>query len=361
MKVHVYPSDKSGTGRYRAMLPAQAAKAAGCDVWLSSGEQGDGLPIERIVQAGQTYVRPRPIDADVLVLQRTVDETTVAILPQIMKAGIAVVIDIDDDLSCLPASHPAHRQLNPGLRRDMNWRYLEQACRLVDLVTVSTPALAERYGRHGRVMVLENCVPEKLLDLEHTGDGSTVGWSGWTISHPGDLRATGGGVPDALRRVPGSHYLQIGPPWDVRDQLALDTEPEATGGIPDIDEYYRALTRLDVGICPLQDTKFNAAKSWLKPLEMTACGAAVVMSPRAEYARLHAQGIGVLAEDRGRSWRREIVGLLQDADARAELVERGCEVIEDHWTYERNGHRWAEAWAMALENRRGPRAQAVAA
>ena len=361
MKVRCYPSDTTGSGRYRMRYPAQAAIAAGADVYLSTGEKGDGLPIERMTQGGRNYVRPKPIDADVLVLQRIADETSVAILPAIQQAGIAIVVDIDDDLSALPPTHPACKQLNPRLSPHMNWRLLERACRIADMVTVSTPALARVYGSHGRVAVLPNCVPERMLDMPRNSDGMTVGWTGWTVSHPGDLRVTGGGVADAIRRVPGAHYLQIGPAHDVRRQLALDSEPESTGGLPEIEDYYTALGRLDVGITPLDDTRFNSAKSWLKPLEMAARGVAPVMSPRADYALLHSYGVGLLAEDRGRAWRRDVELLLTDLHSRTELVERGREAIRDRWTYEARGERWIEAWERAVAHRRAQRPEAVAA
>ena len=90
------------------------------------------------------YIRPQPTDADVFVLQRPADENLLALIPSIQQAGIAVVVEVDDDLSCLPTTHPAHRILHPKLSPRANWRNVAQACRIADLVTVSTPALAER-------------------------------------------------------------------------------------------------------------------------------------------------------------------------------------------------------------------------
>ena len=56
------------------------------------------------------------------------------------------------------------------------------------------------------------------------------------------------------------------------------------------------VAKLGIGVAPLADTKFNAAKSWLKMAEMAALGVPCVVSPRAEYMRLHEQWIGSLAE-----------------------------------------------------------------
>lgn len=363
MRVTVYPSDKFGSGRYRMKYPAAAVSALGVDVTLgSTGEDEDGIKIERITDpnSGQQYVRPYPIDADVIVLQRVANETTFAVMRSLQAAGHAVVVEIDDDLSCLHPSHPGRDALNPKLSPHMNWEIMKWACRAADMVTVTSPALAQRYGSHGRVAVLPNCVPEKLLDLEPQGDGRTVGWPGFTPTHPGDLRATGGGVAEAIRRT-GAKFLMVGPPVGVREQLALDEEPEATDGIPDIDDYYRAITRLDVGIVPLADTQFNAAKSYLKGLELAACGVPFVASPVAEYRTLAEQGIGVLAGWRGRNWRQEVERLLLDESLREDMAAEATSIIAENHTYETQGHRWAEAWQQAAVNARKRSPEQVAA
>ena len=347
MKVKCYPSDATGSGQYRLQFPAAAAAAIGCDVTCSSGKDGDGIPIERSMRDNIQYIRPQPTDADVFVLQRPADENVLALIPSIQRAGIAVVVEVDDDLSCLPTTHPAHRILHPKLSPRANWRNVEQACRIADLVTVSTPALAERYGKHGRVMVLENCIPERLLQMPRLSDGNTVGWSGFTPTHPGDLRATGGGVAEAVRK--GARYLQVGPATGVKEQLCLDGYPEATGALPNIEDYYMALGRLDVGICPLLDTAFNHAKSWLKPLEMAARGVVPVMSPVREYAGIHEEGIGRLA-GRGRDWRAKITDLLENDDVRQTYIGVGYEVAR-RWTIEGNAEYWIAAWEQALKNR----------
>ena len=358
MRVKCYPSDATGSGMYRLKFPAEAAQAAGCDVTWSSGEQGDGLPIERVMKDGQIYVRPAPTDADVIVFQRPAAADLLALIPSIQRAGIAVVVEIDDDLSCLPTTHPAHRILHPKTNLEQNWRNVAEACKIADLVTVSTPALAETYGKHGRVMVLENCIPERLLSMPRLSDGNTVGWSGFTPTHPGDLRATGGGVAEVVRK--GARYLQVGPATGVKEQLCLDGYPEATGALPNIEDYYLALGRLDVGICPLLDTKFNHGKSWLKPLEMAARGVVPVVSPVREYAGIHEEGIGLLAGYRGREWSRQITRLLSDASLREAMAETGREVAA-RWTIEGNAEYWIAAWEAALKNRRGIKRVKVAA
>lgn len=359
MRVIAYPSDATGCGTCRVILPVGAAVLAGCDARLGSqGLPGQGLPIERRVINGRLHARPKPIDADVIVFQRPVSQILVELIPMIQRAGVAVVVEIDDDLSCMHPQHPGFRDLNPACNAEHNWRWLAQACRLADLVTVTTPALAARYGAHGRVRVLPNRVPARLLDIERASDGRTVGWAGWTVTHPRDLTVTHGGVQGALDST-GARFLKVGPEDATTKDLGLRDPPETTGALPDIDDYYRALARLDVGIAPLADNQFNHGKSFLKPLEYMAVGTPWVASPLPDYTLLASQGVGTLAKDRSRDWRRSIERLLTDRDLWLEESEQGRARVAEHHTYETNGHLWAEAWSEALRNRRP--AHAIAA
>ena len=99
-----------------------------------------------------------------------------------------------------------------------------------------------------------------------------VGWSGSTNTHPGDLEATGGAVG---RVTKGFHVIGTG--VGVADALGLARRPSATNWVP-LFRYPEFLAQLDVGIVPLRACAFNRAKSWLKGLEMVACGVAFVAS-----------------------------------------------------------------------------------
>ena len=156
----------------------------------------------------------------------------------------------------------------------------------------------------------------------------------------------------------GAEFVMRGDSTGAGRAFGLAADPPG-GGVP-IEEWPTAVAALGVGIAPLADTRFNAAKSWLKPLEMSAVGVPWVASPRAEYRRLHAMGAGVLA-DRSRTWYREVKRLRESPAMRQELSQAGRAVAEqlrlrDHFW------RWAEAWQKAVElDRATPRPQPVAA
>ncbi|GKQ35209.1 hypothetical protein ALMP_17550 [Streptomyces sp. A012304] len=315
----------------------------------------------RLVMERET-VRDVLIDGvDVVVMQRVTHAYMAQAVAVLRSKGITVVVDVDDDLSSIHPSNPAwatHHPGNEGRRmaggqiNRHSWRNLAAACRDATLVTVSTPALLDVYARHGRGVVLPNYLPDHYYGLPRT-DSEVIGWPGSYHSHPNDPEVVGGAVARLVDE--GAEFVMRGDPSGAGKAFGLAADPPG-GGVP-IEQWPAAVASLGVGMAPLADTKFNACKSWLKPLEMSACGVPWVASPRVEYARLHAMGAGILA-DRPRGWYRELKRLRESAGLRQELSEAGLAVAEqlrlrDHsW-------RWMDAWQRAYEMQQAKRQTAV--
>lgn len=336
MKVVVYPADSFGCGSFRAIWPGEHCAAAGHDVEVV--RQQDRRV--RLVMSGNT-VTDVLVEADVVVLQR-VTHAYMAQAVGVMRAkGVTVVVDVDDDLSAIHPSNPAWQAHRPG-RGPHSWHNLATACRDASLVTVSTPALLDVYASHGRGRVLPNYLPDPYYGLPRT-DTSTIGWPASFHSHPNDPEVLNGAIRWLVDD--GATFIMHGDSSGAGAALGLKEDPP--GGGVSIEQWPATVASLGIGIAPLADTRFNAAKSWLKPLEMSACGVPWVASPRAEYKRLHAMGAGLLAE-RPRTWYRELNRLRRSAAMRQELSDAGRQVAEqlrlrDHsW-------RWMEAWNDAYK------------
>ena len=337
MKVIAYPADAFGCGSFRMRWPGEACAAAGHDVRVVEPKDRR----LRVVMEGHTVRDVLDVDADVVVLQR-VTHAYMAQAVGVMRAkGITVVVDVDDDLSSIHPSNPAWAVHRPGAGLH-SWHNVALACRNASLVTVSTPALLDVYARHGRGHVLPNYLPDYYYGIERV-DSDTIGWPGSYHSHPNDPESLGGAIARLVDE--GADFVMRGDPTGAGRAFGLAVDPP--GGAVSIEEWPRAVASLGVGIAPLADTRFNAAKSFLKPMEMSACGVPWVASPRAEYRKLHEMGAGVLA-DRPRTWYRELKRLRESAALRAELSEAGRTVAEQLRLRD-NAWRWAEAWARAYE------------
>ncbi len=387
MRVTVHPAGDDACSLYRLTSPARVLADQGADVHLT----------REVAYECSFDLSHRPVglvsepETDVVVLQRPLHRWKGDLIDALQRAGVAVVVEIDDDFG---AVHPrnaawpgAHREWmrdaearERGLldgtpvetlsRSGRVWRrkvgvladesdlWLRRACKAADLVTVTTPALADRYAPHGRVAVLPNLVPERYLSIAAAPrDGVTVGWGGTVATHPDDLEVTGGGVARAVAET-GARFEVVGDGEGVATGLGLDAPPSVTGWV-DLEDWPAALARFDVGIVPLADSRFDEAKSALKMMEMAAVGVPSVVSPTPDNVRMYKHGLGLLAFTPA-EWEQQVSRLIRNEAERLALAEHGREVMAG-FTYERHAERWLDAWAQALDNRRAAARERTAA
>jgi len=330
MKVFVSPGDTGPCGYYRLIWPARAA------AWHEEVEIADDRYIGWRMDDYINYLtKPH---ADVVVIQRPSNQTTVDAVPRLRARGIAVVVDMDDDLSSVHPDNAAYywaQEFND---------YAMKACAQASLVTVTTEALAKRYAPHGRVRILPNCVPASYLKIPHR-DSGLVGWGGALRSHPNDLDVLGDSIANLI--AAGVDFKVVGPKGGLGRALKLEKEPFATDGVP-LDYWPTELSKIGIGIAPLALTEFNAAKSRLRPLEYSALGVPWVASPTADYQKFHALGVGRLASS-PEEWESELWGLVINRHLRDELADAGRELAKAN-TIEANASQWIEAWSDATKN-----------
>jgi len=345
-KTLVYPADSAGCGHFRLIWPGQYAPAdVDHEVTVLGPQQRDLM----LKMDGERVVDVLDVKADVYVFQRLTHRLMVDAIPILRSKGVAVVVDVDDDLSSIHPRNPAHDAYHPR-RGDPHhsWENLKRACREATLVTVSTPALLDVYARHGRGHVLYNYLPDHYFGVPHE-DSDVVGWPAALQSHPDDPSAVGAAV--ARLTADSGTFRVLGTPAGTGAAFGLSADPQGLGRVVDVFGWPEAVAELGIGIAPLADTRFNACKSWLKPLEMSAVGVPWVASPRAEYARLATHGVGVLA-DSSRRWYKELDRLRRSSALREERAEAGRQVAES-LRLRHHAWQWLEAWDRALRLQRG--------
>jgi hypothetical protein len=249
VKTLVYPSDRHGCGSFRAIWPGEHCAAAGHDVEVVRQQDRS---VRLVMEGG--VVKDVLVEADVVVLQRVTHAYMAQAVAVLRAKGIAVVVDVDDDLSSIHPSNPAWAVHRPGAGPH-SWHNLALACREATLVTVSTPALLDVYARHGRGHVLPNYLPDQYYGLPRQ-DSDVIGWPGSLHSHPNDPEVVGGAVARLVDE--GATFVMRGDSTGAGREFGLATDP-AGGGVP-IGEWPMAVAGLGIGIAPLADTRFNAAK-----------------------------------------------------------------------------------------------------
>lgn len=339
-------------GHYRLIWPANVLQKEGVDITIMPPKKDTGfmVRVRDNEDDSQTLVSTTvPEDADVIVIQRPGHQLQPQLITMLRSNGIAVVVDMDDDMSSIHPDNIAFHTYRPGSPSPLSWKWALESCKLATLVTTSTKSLQRVYAKHGRGAVLDNYVPQAYLEFPTTEAG-TFGWAGTTKSHPNDLQITGNAVNRLIED--GFQFRTVGGKSKVMQCLRLKEPPDCTGSI-ELARWAKVIGEsLDVGMAPLAPTAFNTSKSRLKGIEYMAVGVPWVGSPREEYRRLHREsGCGLLA-DSPKDWYSKLKQLLTDDVLRKEQVEAGREYMKQH-TYQANAWRWAEAWTRALEIQRG--------
>jgi hypothetical protein len=269
---------------------------------------------------------------DVLVLQRPAGRNGTRQMERLV-GHVRLVYETDDDMlqaeqSGLP--HLFDEQTREGIRRCL---------RLSDMVTVSTPYLAEQVSPYNEnVRVLPNHVKPGLLEMQRKRrDQLVVGWAGGT-SHLVDMVT----VAEPLRRV-----LDANPQVDMHF-MGFDYSPLVQRQCrwspwqADLGEYYKRVD-FDIAVAPLADVPFNRSKSPIRALEMGALGIPIIAAnllPYSDYVIDGKTGYLVSSED---EFEQRLKELIHDPDARAELGAAGREQAGG-WTIDKGWRLWERAY-----------------
>jgi glycosyltransferase involved in cell wall biosynthesis len=351
----IVPSDRTGCGYYRLIWPGQAVSLVRKD-WTVS------IVSPESVQAGFSDGRfigvrgfPDPLP-DLLVMQRVGTPGQWEGLKWASRQGIATVVDFDDAMWCIDKDNYAWRSWNLSNPFDQHWRTCDKAAAEADLVTCTTPGLERRYsGKHGRTEIIGNYVPTAAFDLPKREDNEvfTAGWSGFTVTHPGDCRVSKPAVETVLA---GNGTLRViadgvgaAQEWGVAVDDVDCIPPQKLGP-----SYYEALSGLDLMLVGLLDTPFNRAKSTLKVLEAASQGVPSIAPDNPPHRALAKAGFPVTLAASPDEWRDAAAAHMKRWSADPE--EAKAEVFEaarEDYTIEGNAERWAAAWERAMKRKNG--------
>lgn len=396
IRVAIFPGDQGGCGHYRVIWPwLEVARQFADEVEVLNADDmkeqvliaWDGGEFE---SEPTEYHTPLQIvempEIDVAVFQRPLQHKYISYFKLLRERGVIVIVDLDDNFDRIDTRNTAWFSAEPHWlprveveqlarmfghvdvtkksgRSDhlytpahegaMHRRNIRAALKHADLLITSTPHLAQHYGGLAdNTIVIPNYVHQWYVDIGEAhaeDDPLIVGWTGSIATHPNDLQQMGHALSALRRKDTPFTFKVVGTGVGVESATGLEPDVTSGGWVDLHGEYQREYATLDIALCPLESNNFNTSKSWLKPLEAAALGAIPVMSPLAEYTRIHDLGVGLIAK-RPRDWEAAVRRLLHSAKGRDELRARGLAVAKE-LTYEKNAYRWIEALNSALATR----------
>lgn len=324
------PFQADGSGYHRFYLPWKHLTANSRHVF------GIPAPGQRLPQPTVADVA----DMDVLVMQRPAHPQGMRQVDR-LSGHVAIVAETDDDMITTETSNLGVFACDPRAAESVRY-----CLRRADMVTVSTPYLAELYAPfNGNIRVLPNCVKAELLDMPRKRrDRVTVGWQGGS-SHLVDMCMIQDELRDVLAAHPGVDMHWVGVDFSPLQWIrnpGLRERCRFTSWFDDVGDYYRAVD-FDIAIAPLADVPFNKAKSHLKALDAAARGIPVIaqdMEPYREFVRDGETGYLVRT---GEEWVKRLTELIHDEAAREEMGAAARKVAA-RYTMQGNWRLWEAAY-----------------
>ncbi len=334
MRIVVFAEAGNGSSHYRAFEPVEAVTRRG----------GSAIFTE--------YTGPadaQMLSCDVALISRYVGRGGEQLSQQLRRAGLGVVWQVDDaaDLSTVVKRTP--RRLHE-LRHQV-----QTMMRLADVVVTTSDPLAEHYGALTKtpIHVVENYLgPQFERVARRPHDGLVLGWAAWS-DHMADWHALG--LQEPIARLLQAHRdlrVESLGPIDLR----LPSERYTRRPAVEFDQLAARIADFDIGIAPIVDNGFNAARSSIKVKEYAALGIPWLASPIGPYAGLgEKQGGRLVADDR---WYEELDRIVRDRRGRKKLAKHG-RAWADTQTIDRNAERWEDVLHDAIERARHRRSSAA--
>ena len=299
--------------------------------------------------------------ADVVVFHRANTNWHHRMAIALKEAGKKIVYDNDDTF--ILSENSAFKTLdekgfteNKDRLNNVTYNFIRNS----DLVTASTPLLAQEYSEYNKnTIVLPNCVnpddwPYKPLKNE-TGK-VRIGIVG-SVAYHQDFK----GIKELLRKldaddrvqlvmfglwkgvqrknnplVESVHYKEYAF-WDSLKNLEHFSWCEMKDYIDTLEQ-----TRLDMMLIPREDCYFNKCKSNLKFLEAAMLEIPVIAQQMTDgpYEELNGSN-GILATN---DWEEKTELLIQDKELRQAIGKNAKEYVLNKYNINNNAHLWREAY-----------------
>lgn len=266
------------------------------------------------------------------------------------KSGIKIIYETDDDLFNIPSWNPVASKVTSSSKH-----VIKQMIKAADHLVVSTQPLKELYSwwhAPSSIDVIPNGVDLDLFGryakTSYPTDKVVIGWTG-AAAHLEDLRI----IKDVITKLLEDHsnvtFLLGG--W-LDSPFFNDIPEDRIIRVPwtnDLREHYQTLSKIDIGLCPLSDIKFNKGKSNLKAIELSAMGVVPVCSKVYPYEQTITDGTnGFLVDTNPKTWYNTISTLIKDHDLRKRVSLAAQENIRNNYTQDQATQKWMSLWQKLL-------------
>ena len=285
--------------------------------------------------------------ADLLVVQRGLSRRAWRLQRWMRQRGGAVVYDIDDLLTELPA----HISNHAAVAAQLPW--LARCLGESDAMSVSTARLLGML-RESLVVPPAVVVPNHALPLDERPLPAQTEGPVTLLFASTDHMAVEAIYPalHALQQqIPALQIAVVGPPGAAFEAAGLRVQRHALMPRQDYLDFARGLPNV-VGVVPLEDSRFAAGKSAVKWLYHAGIGVPTLCSAVSPYAEAVQDGrTGWLVPNSAAAWEAALRAVIADAPLRRRVAAAARQEVALHHGLDVSLAAWREVLALALQQR----------
>lgn len=243
-----------------------------------------------------------------------------------------LVLDLDDDLVDVDPNNTVPYSIYQPQKL-----FTVANIEMADVVTVSTPKLAEKIRRirgDGNVVVLPNCAHPDWIQ-PNVPNGLTFGWAGSPFHAQDFTEPVQLALQQLSREYSNTFHWMGGRYWFAGNDRYTQLQPM---------QY--ALEQMDfwVGLAPLVRNEFNESKSWCKALEYACRGIPIIASDVGQYREwIESGGGGLLVENESVDSWLDAFDQIVDTEARSYLADKALKRAEAQ-TIDKHAHLWEQVY-----------------
>lgn len=238
------------------------------------------LPYELSVYDGKKgfFLWEAMLKNQLFVVQRPHSEQMLGIIRALKAYSFPVIVDWDDELSCVPPWNPFKKHFEACLP------VLQHSAKLADVVTVTTEALAQKAIEWGakRVEIIQNAIDDVIYKsiTQKAERTKYVAWRG-SDTHHADLEVCKPTIVEMCKNGYTAAFFGMLPSWAY--EVKHKHFPVADACV-----YLANLNALapEYFICCLVDHPFNHAKSDIAAQEAYLVGAKLIHNGVGAYSGL---------------------------------------------------------------------------
>jgi len=358
-KICVMLRDDGPTGYYRVTLP------------YSRLFQKSSYQIEQISSYDNPSLVAKKLDCDVFVIPRMHEPVWIETCKALRKANkTRIVIDHDDNMfSVSPLSNhyvdfgTSEVEILSGKSRQWLWRDGEngfdvkanvekyngfcEALSVADMVTVTQPVLGDLYKEYNEnIKVLPNCLDFSLWKKApmKPHDEVRLFWSGGS-SHFEDWCLLEDVLPVVMSKYPDVHLYIQGTAFHGTLKNCPQERVHVNSWAPyQALPYICAIRDPDIAIIPLRENEFNACKSNIKWVEMSALGVPCVISNVDPYKVNYDGSNAVMIENNSSDgWIEGISTLVEDKILRSRIAGEALRYVKDNFDIDSKFKLWEDS------------------